>query len=71
MLHALVLVCSLLQTPNLKDCDQSNAVDVLRVPEDFSNPVMCMMHGQAYLADVSLGRNLQKDEAVVVKCTRT
>ena len=31
MLTALVLVCSLTATPDLSDCDQKNAIDVLRV----------------------------------------
>jgi hypothetical protein len=71
MLTALVLVCSLAITPELRDCDQSNAMDVMRVPEEFSNPTTCLMHGQAYLADTAMGRRLGDDERVKVSCTRT
>jgi hypothetical protein len=68
MLTALVLVCSLAATPDLRGCDQSNAVDVMRVPEEQSNPAICFMHGQAYLAGTALGRQLGADERVKVVC---
>ena len=71
MLTALVLVCSLAVTPELRDCDQSNATDVMRVPEQFSNPTTCLMHGQAYLADTAMGRRLGDDERIKISCTRT
>jgi hypothetical protein len=57
-------------TPELRDCDRSNAVTVLQVPEAFGNPVMCMMHGQAYLAGTAIGRDLRVDERVKVLCIR-
>ena len=47
MLTALVLVCSITATPNLRDCDTLNARIVMRVPQDYANPVTCAMHGQA------------------------
>ena len=46
-LSALVLVCSLSNTPALADCNRSNAVSVLDLREPFDSPIMCMMHGQA------------------------
>jgi hypothetical protein len=70
MLTALVLVCSMAITPELRDCDRSNAVTVLQVPEAFGNPVMCMMHGQACLAGTAIGRDLRADERVKVLCIR-
>jgi hypothetical protein len=70
MLTALVLICSLATTPDLASCTRDNAVDVLRVPELFGNPTMCIMHGQAYLADTSLGRDLADNERVKVICVR-
>lgn len=69
MITALVLVCSLAVTPDLHDCSVANAVDVLRVPEEFSNPAMCQMHGQAYLAGVAMGRDLAPDERVKIVCS--
>ena len=50
MLTALILVCSLAITPELRNCDRNNALHVLQVPEQFGNAVMCIMRGQAYLA---------------------
>jgi hypothetical protein len=71
MLTAIVLVCSLALTPDLHACNPSNATDVLRVPEEFGNPAMCFMHGQAYLAGISVGRQLAADERVKVTCVPT
>ena len=71
MLTALVLVCSLAITPDLRACDQSNAVDVMRVPEEIGNPATCFMHGQAYVAQTEIGRQLSGDERVKVVCAPT
>jgi hypothetical protein len=70
MLTALVLVCSLAITPDLASCNRDNAVSVTRVPEEFGNPAMCFMHGQAYLAQTEMGRELSEDERVKVVCSR-
>jgi len=70
MLTALVLICSLAATPDLASCTRDNAVDVMRVPESFGNPATCFMHGQAYLADTSLGRDLAANERVKVVCVK-
>ena len=66
MLTALILVCSLATVPNLGDCTRDNALDVVYVPATFANPATCFMHGQAYLADSEMGRNLTRNEAVKV-----
>jgi len=71
MLMALVLVCSLSVTPDLADCSRVNAVNVMRVPEEFGSPVTCLMHGQAYLADTSIGRDLTDNERVKIVCARS
>ena len=71
MLMALVLVCSLQVTPDLVDCSRTNAVSVMRVPEEFGNPVTCFLHGQAYLAGTSIGSDLAENERVKVICART
>jgi len=68
MLTALILICSLADTPNLADCSRDNARHVVWVPETFNNPITCFMHGQAYIADTTLGRNLGSDERVRVLC---
>jgi hypothetical protein len=71
MLTALVLVCSLAATPNLADCDHKNALDVMRVPEEFASPITCAMQGQAYLAETAIGQRLTKDESVKIICMPT
>jgi hypothetical protein len=68
MLTALVLVCSLAATPDLAACNRDNAVDVMRVPEEFGNPATCFMNGQAYLAQTEIGRQLGADDRVKVIC---
>lgn len=68
MLVALVLVCSLAITPDLASCTKDNAVSVTSVQEPSGNPVMCMLHGQAYLAETAMGRNLAENERVKIVC---
>jgi hypothetical protein len=70
VLSALILICSIAATPDLAACNQTNAISMLRVPEDFGNPVTCFVHGQAYLAETSIGRDLAADERVKVVCAR-
>jgi len=70
MLTALVLVCSVVITPDLRDCTRDNAKLVMGAPGDFSNPGTCFMHGQAYLAETLIGRELGENERVKVVCAR-
>jgi hypothetical protein len=70
MLIALILVCSLAAVPDLGDCTRQNAIDVLNVPATFASPAACFMHGQAYVADSSIGRDLAPNEAIKVVCVR-
>ena len=71
VLTALILVCSLAVTPDLSDCSRSNAVDTMYVPEQFANPATCFMHGQAYLAETSIGRKLYDGDRVKIICKRS
>jgi hypothetical protein len=71
MLSALVLICSVALAPDLRDCTRGNATAVMRVPAEFANPVTCLMHGQAYLAQTSVGQEIGDDERVKVVCART
>lgn len=68
MLTALILICSLTSTPDLRDCSRANAVDILITPVAFANPATCFMHGQAYLAETSIGRDLAENERVKIVC---
>jgi hypothetical protein len=70
MLTALILVCSFATVSNLSDCTRNNALDVVYVPTTFASPVTCLMHAQAYVADSSIGRDLQQNEGVKVICVR-
>ncbi len=70
MLTALILVCSLAFVPDLAACSEENALAVVRDPETFASPGSCLMHGQAYLAESGIGRDLSKSEAVKILCMR-
>jgi hypothetical protein len=68
MLTALVLICSVVITPDLQACSDENAQSVIRVPTDDGSPVACLLHGQAYLAETEIGQDLAADERVKVVC---
>jgi hypothetical protein len=68
MLTALVLICSLALTPDVTTCTSETASHVMRVPADFANPNTCLMHGQAYLAQTSIGLELAPNERVKIVC---
>ena len=68
MLTALVLICSVAVTPDLSDCTRYNATAVMRLPAEFGNPATCFMHGQAYLAGSSIGRELGDNDRVKIVC---
>jgi hypothetical protein len=70
MLTAIVLICSLNVTPELRECTRDNATNVVQVPEEFGNPAACMLHGEAFIAGTSVGQNLASDERVKVMCVR-
>jgi hypothetical protein len=69
MIKALLLVCSFIAAPEVRLCDQRNATQVINVHEEFDNPVMCAMHGQAYLAETSLSPSA--GEYLRIVCIRT
>ena len=71
MLTALVLVCSVAAAPDLQDCTRSNATAMMRVPAEFATPIICLMHGQAYLAGTSIGQELGDGERVKIVCARS
>jgi hypothetical protein len=71
MLTALVLICSMAETPDIRDCTRDNAAAVMRVPVSFRSPVMCFMYGRAYLTEGAIGRPLSGDNRVKVVCVRT
>ena len=43
----------------------------MRVPAKFGNPAACFLHGQAYLAETSIGEELGDSERVKVVCAPT
>jgi hypothetical protein len=71
MLTAIILVCSLAITPDLRECGRDNATNVMQVPEEFALPSQCMIRGQAFLAETSIGQDLAANERVKVVCTPT
>jgi hypothetical protein len=71
MLTALVLICSVEVAPDLAHCTRSNARVVMSVPTEDGNPITCFMHAQAYLAETSLGRELDHKDRIKVVCVRS
>ena len=71
MLTAIILVCSMTLTPDLRECGRHNATSVMQVPEEFALAAQCMMRGQAFLAETQIGRDLTSNERVKVLCTPT
>jgi hypothetical protein len=71
MLTALVLICSTAITPDVRDCTRDNATAVVLVPVQSGNPATCFMHGQAYLAQTSIGQELGINDRVKVVCVRS
>jgi hypothetical protein len=71
MLTALVLICSVTVTPDLRECSRGNATAVMRVPAEFGSPVTCFMHGQAFLAETSIGQDLADYERIKIVCARS
>ena len=61
-----LLACHQSRPPRLHARQRS----VLQVPETFASPVTCLMHGQAYLANIAAGRDPASHEAVKVICVR-
>ena len=71
MLKALVLICSVSVTPDLRDCTRDNAVDVMRTPIQHANPATCFLHGQAFLAATSIARDLGETDRIKIVCARS
>ena len=71
MLTALILICSISVTPDIGDCSRDNAMDVMRVPTEFANPITCFLHGQAYLAETSLAQDLRDTDRIKIVCARS
>jgi hypothetical protein len=70
MLTAVVLFCALTGTGDLTSCTRGTATDVLLVPESFSNPMLCLLHGQAYAAVLVRDRPLRSGLSIKVVCER-
>jgi len=68
MLTALVLICSMSVTPDIRDCNRNNAVDVMRVPAEYASPVTCFIRGQAFLAETSLAQDLGETNRIKIVC---
>jgi hypothetical protein len=68
MLSVLVLVCSLVITPDIRECDRTNAVHVIRLPETYYMPATCFIRGEAYIAETEIGQTLTEGEVVKVQC---
>jgi hypothetical protein len=70
MLSAIVLICSLAVTPDLRDCTRETATAVVVMPERFRHAATCAFRSQAYLAETALGVELGNGERIRVICYR-
>ena len=70
MLTALILICSLAVTPDIRHCTRENATSVMRVPIEFGHPATCLMQGQTFLAQTSIGQDLSETDRVKIICVR-
>ena len=43
----------------------------MRVPAEVAKPLTCFMHGQAYLAENSIGQGLGGDDRIKIVCARS
>jgi hypothetical protein len=71
MLTALLVICSAAVTPDLGHYTRKSATAEIAVPVEIANPALCLMHGQAYLAGTSFGRDLGSDDRIKIICVRT
>ena len=71
MLTALVLICSVSVTPDLRDCTRENAIDVMRTPVETANPATCFLHGQAFVAQTSIAQDLRGTDRIKIVCARS
>jgi hypothetical protein len=63
--------CSSPDRPSdLGECTRKNAAVEKRVPAEFGNPITCLMHAQAYLAETSIGQDLSSNDRVKIICER-
>jgi hypothetical protein len=70
MLVALILICSTSFVSDIGYCAPKNARLVMRVPVEFANPITCFTHAQAYVAETSLGQELDGKDLVKIICVR-
>jgi hypothetical protein len=70
MLQALILICSVAVTPDLRDCTRDNAADVMRAPGEYAMPTTCFMRGQAFLAETSIAADLRDTDRIRIICAR-
>jgi len=51
-------------------CTRENATSVMRVPTEFRHPATCLMQGQTFLAQTSIGQELSETDRVKIVCVR-
>jgi hypothetical protein len=67
MLKMLILVCAVGTAP--ADCRPQSALDIISGP-DVASPVMCGLHGQAYIAETALATRGHDDEYLKIVCVK-
>lgn len=67
MLKMLILICAAGVSP--ADCRPQLALDVIRGP-DVASPMLCGLHGQAYVAESALANRRRDDEYLKIVCVK-
>lgn len=68
MLILVIFVCSINTTPQVMNCDQTNAVKMYHVPGHFQTRELCMARGKAYMNLLEDTVTVGVDEYALVKC---
>jgi hypothetical protein len=71
MLTALVLICTMAATPDIRDCTRDNAAAVMRVPLRLRSSDTCFMYGRSYLDETAIKRGLGGGDRLKIICART
>jgi hypothetical protein len=72
MLYALVLVCSMANTPEYANCDMTSALYYERAPQGAMLPLGCLKLGEAYYAEeIEPRRPTKENEYHRVVCSRS
>jgi hypothetical protein len=71
MLKAFILICSLVNTPEPRDCDIGTADLFLGVPGEYGHPASCFTAAQSFLGESEHGVEITSKQYLKVQCVRS